>query len=86
MVFCSVALYNTIKEIVTNDVDIRLKWPNDLMIENYKVAGILLESIQNPFTTKWVIVGVGVNIISSPKLKTFGKTVYDRMSCKLYRL
>ena len=50
--FLGVALYNTIKKIVKNDVDIRLKWPNDLMIENCKVAGILLESVQGSFKTK----------------------------------
>ena len=50
--FVGVALYNTIKEIVTSDVDIRLKWPNDLMIENCKVAGIYLKVSKNPFTTK----------------------------------
>ncbi len=69
--FVGVALYNTIKELVTNDVDIRLKWPNDLMVENCKVAGILLESVQGSIHHKsGLIVGIGVNINSSPRLKT----------------
>ncbi len=64
-----VALYNTIKEIVANGVDIRLKWPNDLMIENCKVAGILLESVQESvFSNSGLIVGIGVNLNSSPRL------------------
>ena len=33
--FVGVALYNTIKNIVREEVDVRLKWPNDLMIENF---------------------------------------------------
>lgn len=75
--FVGVALYNTIKKIVTNDVDIRLKWPNDLMIENCKVAGILLESVQESIYHKsGLIVGIGVNIISSPRLKTNSEKRY----------
>ena len=75
--FVGVALYNTIKKIVTNNVDIRLKWPNDLMIENCKIAGILLESVQETIGHKsGLIVGVGANIISSPRLKTNPKKWY----------
>ena len=75
--FVGVALYNTIKEIVTSDVDIRLKWPNDLMIENCKVAGILLESVQESIYHKsGLIVGIGVNINSAPRLKTNSEKRY----------
>ena len=75
--FVGVALYNTIKEIVTNDADIRLKWPNDLMIENCKVAGILLETIKTPKNaTVGRIVGVGVNLNSSPNLNVSDKKRY----------
>ena len=75
--FVGVALYNTIKKIVKMGVDIRLKWPNDLMIENGKVAGILLESVQNPDSGKiGVIVGVGVNLNSHPDLNDGGSKRY----------
>ena len=67
--FVGVALYNTIKKIVKDGVDIRLKWPNDLMIENGKIAGILMESVQVPNTSVIrLIVGVGVNLNSAPKI------------------
>ncbi|MFC0203883.1 biotin--[acetyl-CoA-carboxylase] ligase [Novosphingobium soli] len=41
--------------------DLRLKWPNDLLREGAKVAGILLEMIGGV-----VIVGIGVNLASAP--------------------
>ena len=42
----------------------RLKWPNDLIIENRKVAGILLETIQIKNDLRiGLIVGIGVNLI-----------------------
>lgn len=40
-----------------------LKWPNDLLIQGAKVAGILCEMID-----RTVIVGIGVNIASAPDL------------------
>ena len=75
--FFGVALHNTVK-ITKDGVDIRLKWPNDLMIENGKVAGILLESIQSFQSNKIaVIVGVGVNLNSHPNLNVDGKKGYN---------
>jgi len=42
------------------------KWPNDLLINGKKVAGLLLESKINQKICEFVIVGIGVNIDSSP--------------------
>ena len=76
--FFGVALYNTVKKIVNDGVDIRLKWPNDLMIENGKVAGILLESVQVPHSRKiGVIAGVGVNLNSHPNLNINNSRRYN---------
>ncbi len=76
--FFGVALHNTVKKLIKDGVDIRLKWPNDLMIENGKVAGILLESIQSPQSNKVaLIVGVGVNLNSHPNLNVDGKKRYN---------
>lgn len=42
-----------------------IKWPNDIIIKNKKVCGILIEpSIQNNFIQK-VIVGIGLNVNQS---------------------
>lgn len=38
----------------------RIKWPNDLMIDNRKNAGILIESV--PGRPSLAVVGIGVNI------------------------
>ena len=58
--FSGVALYNTLKKILKDGTDIVLKWPNDLLIENGKVAGILLESVYtNKNSSIGLIIGVG---------------------------
>lgn len=46
---------------VAPDVDCRLKWPNDILVGDRKLAGLLLES-----TGEALIVGSGLNIASAP--------------------
>jgi BirA family biotin operon repressor/biotin-[acetyl-CoA-carboxylase] ligase len=40
-------------------VEARLKWPNDVLLDGRKVAGILLESRQRP---PLVVIGIGINV------------------------
>lgn len=46
---------------------VRMKWPNDLLVERRKFAGILLESsLDHAGLTAWVVAGIGVNLVSHP--------------------
>lgn len=47
------------------EANITLKWPNDVLIDGAKVSGILLETGQNQ-NGHWLIVGIGINLISHP--------------------
>lgn len=44
----------------------RLKWPNDVLFDGRKLAGILLESGQAPGGGLWLAVGIGLNLAGSP--------------------
>lgn len=45
---------------------ITVKWPNDVLAEKRKLAGILLESGQDA-TGAWLTVGIGINLASAPQ-------------------
>ena len=62
-----VALAELLARHGPDNLDLKLKWPNDVMIDRAKVAGILLESAgDNAGRLAHVIVGVGVNVAWSP--------------------
>lgn len=43
-------------------VSLRIKWPNDLLIDDRKVGGILLEVAGEQDAIDWVVVGIGLNV------------------------
>ena len=49
-------------------VDLRCKWPNDVLANGKKVSGILLETeMVSGDRPDFVILGVGANLVSSPR-------------------
>ncbi|WP_257550244.1 biotin--[acetyl-CoA-carboxylase] ligase [Sphingopyxis sp. DBS4] len=64
----AVALAKVVK-IFAPSVLLELKWPNDLLVDGAKCSGILLERSGDS-----VVIGIGVNLASAPRLpdrKTF---------------
>lgn len=41
---------------------LQLKWPNDLLAEGRKLAGILCEASWSGAECRWVVVGLGINV------------------------
>lgn len=58
----AVALAKAVAALTPN-VGITLKWPNDLLINGAKCAGILMERTANS-----VVIGIGVNLVAAPAL------------------
>ncbi|MEE9614727.1 MAG: biotin--[acetyl-CoA-carboxylase] ligase, partial [Thermodesulfobacteriota bacterium] len=57
----AVAAYSPVKPTV--------KWPNDILIESCKVAGILTEMNSEMDRVNFVVVGIGVNLNAAPSLR-----------------
>ncbi|MBX9617630.1 MAG: biotin--[acetyl-CoA-carboxylase] ligase [Hyphomicrobiales bacterium] len=59
----ALALANTVEDHIDDGADVRIKWPNDVLITNAKAGGILIESgAAAPF----LVIGIGVNLASHP--------------------
>jgi len=41
---------------------IRLKWPNDLYLDQGKLAGILVEARWREHSVEWIAIGMGINV------------------------
>ncbi len=47
---------------------VRLKWPNDVLVDGAKVSGILLEAVTQPAgLAEALVLGIGVNLQSRPE-------------------
>lgn len=49
----------------TCDVDVFLKWPNDIYLNGKKCGGILCESGLSPGKNRFGIVGIGLNVLTA---------------------
>lgn len=46
---------------------IALKWPNDVLADGAKLAGILLEAQKRPDGGMAIVIGIGVNVVAAPE-------------------
>jgi len=60
---------------------ISIKIPNDLLIDKKKISGILQEIIKKD-NNKYIIVGIGINLIKNPKIKNYPTTNLAEVSKK----
>src|SRR5471030_691785 len=57
----SLAVADTVEAMLPRQTRTLLKWPNDVLVNGAKIAGILLEQIDDA-----TIMGIGVNVLQAP--------------------
>lgn len=72
----ALAVHATIVSFVGDGAHVQIKWPNDVLVNGKKIAGILIEA--SPLTAnmnnihvercinEWVVVGIGINVTDYP--------------------
>lgn len=64
----AIALYDAVRAVTGLDpLRLGVKWPNDLLVDGAKLAGILLEGTMLPDGRQATVIGIGVNCVSSPQ-------------------
>jgi BirA family biotin operon repressor/biotin-[acetyl-CoA-carboxylase] ligase len=81
----SVAVVEAIKEIT--DIQTELKWPNDIILNGKKLAGILTEIEAEMEKVHFIIIGIGINVNNNSQqliepaisLYEYKKEIIDRL-------
>jgi BirA family biotin operon repressor/biotin-[acetyl-CoA-carboxylase] ligase len=47
----------------TSNLETRIKWPNDIVIDDKKLAGIIIDSSINDSNIDYVVIGIGINMM-----------------------
>lgn len=56
----AVACHDFLSVHVRNDV--KIKWPNDIFINDRKAGGILIENVIKGHLWQWAVIGIGLNV------------------------
>ncbi|MBN2853521.1 MAG: biotin--[acetyl-CoA-carboxylase] ligase [Clostridia bacterium] len=59
----SVAVCKTLKEKC--HIDAKIKWPNDIIVNNKKICGILTEMSSEMDKVNYIVVGIGINLLQT---------------------
>ncbi|HOW35248.1 MAG TPA: biotin--[acetyl-CoA-carboxylase] ligase [Candidatus Omnitrophota bacterium] len=68
----AVAVSEAIKQVT--GVSALIKWPNDLLVDDKKIAGILTELNAEVDRVKFVVIGIGINVNTRPDALPEGAT------------
>jgi BirA family biotin operon repressor/biotin-[acetyl-CoA-carboxylase] ligase len=84
----ALSIYDVLTDVLNSShYDIKIKWPNDILVDSKKIAGILIENNYNHQLLQNSVIGMGLNVNQSDfhdladiatSLKLLSGVAYDR--------
>ena len=65
----ALAVADTVEALLPRQTRAMLKWPNDVLVNGAKIAGILLEQVDDA-----TVMGIGVNVLEAPSNSAYKTT------------
>jgi len=65
----AVAVHDSLKELF--NINLELKWPNDVLFKGAKLCGILIEASSEPGKVHYAVIGIGINANLNPHILSF---------------
>ena len=75
----ALAVAETLEGLMDLRGPVGIKWPNDVLVGERKICGILLEGSMDADRLQWAIVGIGLNVNSRPEAFTEGLGPEERL-------
>ena len=78
-IIISVFIINTLR-LAFNNLEFKIKWPNDIFIDEKKIGGILIENSIKKNLIEYIVIGLGLNIVSNPKNLDYSTTKISNLT------
>lgn len=87
-VVCGIALVQALTaDLVFQEAQrLKLKWPNDVLLDEKKLAGVLIETVNVSAKQSWAVIGIGINYYYDGQLeKLLNRSLagLDQLRCDL---
>ena len=83
----ALALHDLLTELLAfGQFDIKIKWPNDMLVNSRKIAGVLIENSLQSDAVQWSVAGIGLNVNQNNFGELTGATSLNLLSDKTFDL
>ncbi|MFC2175999.1 biotin--[acetyl-CoA-carboxylase] ligase, partial [Bacteroidota bacterium] len=85
-VVVALAVSDLVSLFLANEESVKIKWPNDILVNNQKIAGILIENTLQGAHIEASIVGIGLNVNQIEFQNELNATSLKLISAKSFEL